>query len=606
MEEEKNKSRLRFAVLASAALGLLALTAVGLGLLSAALPTQNDSALRNAHKQPIFSLQDVPAYDITDQELDKRAGADVSQDFEVTGFMGDGLFAELFIGSDKQRIIFSIDTSFSYLLANNFTLSNDATDRQKALSGFDAFNSSSFVDLGWTFNLSNIDGEYAYGLASSDYISLGAVDFPQKVTFGLTLNNSINIKNNNVVGGSSPKIVILPDNAVDNRSYPSNILGLSLAPSDNSFLTQVMGADISKTRLFSLYVTGQQKPVITFGSVDTSQYKGDLYMTPILPVQVIGATTSAYKYPFISLTGITLANADHGASLDLNDNPLSIPTLLDTSSVMSYLPYWLLVELASQFGAYYSAEQSLWIQSCSFMRINGTVGFQFHEVIIQVPLRTLFVPLINSNGQSLYLESGDLACALAFSPAEGRGFSSLGAPFFEAAYVVFDYSNNLVGLAQAGNNTVPASSSGGSLVAVNGQVGDVVSASTYTPTSTPTATLKVPQSTFVSAVAVPGTNNSGSTAGSRTINAENLLTSAPTVTNMSAGTISGGGALTITPTASMTQANSNNNSNNNGNAVSVTVGTSFEAGGVQTNGRPLSLVAWSVVCVAWVLVGLLW
>lgn len=486
--------------------------------------------------------------------LERRASASASQKYQVTGLIGDGLYSQLTFGSSKQPVLFSVDTSFPYLLVNNYTLASNASAMDQAIGGFLTSNSTSFVNTQGTFNVSNVDSEYAYGDIVSDTVYFNDTALSDPLTFGLTLNSSINLKNKNVVGGHSPKIVIQTNSTNTNKSMPVNILGLNLVDDAYSFLNQIIAANISTTRLFSIYLNQNNSPVILFGAVDTTQYDGPLYMTPILEVMDVNASvdTVSYKYPFVTMSGITLVNYEHSTSLNLSSNPLSIPVLMDTSNVMSYLPYSLLVDLASQFGAYFSSQHSIWIQSCSFMSVNGSVGFQFYDVTVQIPLSDLFVPLINSNGESLYLESGDLACALAFSPAEARGFSSLGAPFFQSAYVVFDYTNKYVGISQSYLNEIGSDTP--DIVVVNDEVGNVVNATTMSaPSGSPTAVLEVPQSSYkLYASSEP------------TIDADKLLTSPP--------------ASSSTTVASSTTASVAPSTTKAGNAVSVTSGSIFEAG----------------------------
>lgn len=506
---------------------------------------------------PFFSLDSSSSYK-NGIILDKRASVSTTQEYQIVGHLCSGLCAELLLGSQNQTVLFSLDTTISYLVANNYTqTSNNVSTEEIAMAGFELNNSTTALSLQYPFNATNLDNAYAYGTLFQDSVQLvDNVLFPSNVIFGLAANNSLNVKNTNVVRGSGTEVVI-KDNTTSttNANFSTNILGLGMDDSDYSFLNQMLQFNISNSKLFSLYLDANQSPVVQFGSIDTSQYEGMLYLSPILTTMHIDAGVSTYEGPFVTLSGITLVNDDHGTSLNLSNNALSMPTLLDTTDVMSYLPYSLLVELAAQFGAYYSSAQSLWIQSCSFANINGSVGFQFFEVTIYVSLENLFVPLVNANGDSLYLESGDLACALAFSPAESRGFNSLGTPFFMSAYTVFDYSNKVVGLSQQGSDDNSSNSS--SLVVVTDHIADVINATTmpFPGNFEPTAIRLNPQNSY----------NSYATTQNMTIDADSLVTTPPSTTS----TPTAATTTDTSPTASETK---------NPNAVSVGSGGAFESG----------------------------
>lgn len=453
-----------------------------------------------------------------DYNLLPRDNGDMN--YNITGISGDGLFSYIYMGSTKKRVIFSIDTSFSSLLVNNYTYLENLTDKEEALSGFNIRSSSTFRSALQPFNVSAVDDGYAAGVTASDYIYFGSSreSKPLPVTFGLSLINSINKKNKNVVGGRYPKIVAdlkQPANETlsDDPVFPANILGLAMPDSENSLITQLVNLGVSKTSLFSIYTEEDGTPHVLFGAVDTSQYKGQLAMTPILKSKMLESAEADYHCPFVMLTGVSLTNNEHEVRQNLSSAFSHVPTLLNPNTLMSYLPYNLLVELASEFGAFYSSELSIWIQDCSLQNLNGSIGFKFYDKTIEVPLKNLFVPLVNFNGDRLFLTTGKFACAMAFYPAETRGYSCLGSAFFQDAYVLFDYTNKYVGLAQSKTSgpssfdatfededfsqydaAMKSSDMVQKVIVVNNDVGQVVNVTTMTGPSSevPTATISSP------------------------------------------------------------------------------------------------------------------
>lgn len=487
--------------------------------------------------------------------------------YQLQGYISDGLYSEATIGSNSQSILFSVDTTVSSIILNN------VNSTEPTLFSYDPYSSESFQNLSVPFNLSSIFNSYATGQDASDTMNIFANNQSfDSLRFGLANTNNIGLKTKTVVEKLSEKIVITSSKDLASSTVSLNTLGLSLHDTPASLLSQLVLKNITSTRLFSLYVD-DEGPVIDFGAINTAKYDGLLHLTPILETSYVEAPTNvSYEYPFVTLTGILLMNYDRNVSLNVSENILSIPTLLDTSSTLSYLPYSLLVDLASQFGATYSPEHSLWIQSCSFQSVNGSIGFDFHTLRIQVPLNNLVIPLIDTNGNQLYFESGDPACALAFSSSSIQGFSSLGTPFFKAAFTTFDYENKVVGLAQRKD-----SSDEDGMVKVYNKIDYVVNATSLVESEkfSPTAIIQSPTSDVTLKSSVSG----------QTDYPDQLLTVSPEVTTVK----------TNTPTPLETDAPTSTTINPN--AVAVTSGPFFEAKGSHTVKVCRGLAVLSALCI---------
>lgn len=555
--------------------------------------------------------------DAFSDDLSRRSQLD-SFSYNLVGSFGDGLFTHLYVGSSRKKVIFFIDTSFPYLLVNNFTSIVNSSSTESALSGLRTRNSTTFVGTDQAFNISNVDHEYASGIIASDQVFFNSkhnISLPKPVQFLLSNYSTINVKNKYVVNGEYPKVVVETqyDNATNSRVFPANIIGLGMSQSNTSFLSQLVSQGFSNSQSFSLYADEDGVPNILFGAVDPTKFEGKLAMTPILKsVQESSSSSSEpeYSLPFVLLTGVTLTNNEYDAHLNLSDTPLSIPTLLNPNTVMSYLPYELLVELASQFGAFFSKELAIWIQDCSFQSVNGTIDFLFSEKVIQVPVKNLFVPLVNSNNDRLYLATGGYACALAFYPAEIKGYSSLGSAFFQSTYLFFDYTNKYVGLAQSNglswsmsqnessasnkerisvrneksnesSHNASSTTSGGVLV-IQGDPGEVISVTTMSIASDASVV------TISSPSAIPNSDQSNSL----TINSNGLLSVSPT-DEISTNTL--GSHLPPTTQTSKSPANDN--------GVSVT-GSSFMESSAQQLAIPSILMYFCILfsCLAMLLV----
>lgn len=490
--------------------------------------------------------------------------------YQIQGYISDGLYSEATIGSTNQTILFSIDTSVPSMIVND-------ANSTETLS-FNQSRSKTFENISIPFNVTTLFYTTALGYEASDYLNIftdNNLSLPLR--FDLASSNTIGIRNKNVLEKRSRKIVLTSSSDSDTSKIAPNVLGLNLEDNPISLLNQLVQNNISSTRLFSLYVE-DDVPVIDFGAINKAKYEGDIYVTPILETSYYTSPTdTSYKYPFVLLTGLSLINYDQNIILNINNQQLSLPILLDTSSTLSYLPYSLLVDLASQFGAIYSPEHSLWIQSCSFQNVNGSIAFEFHNLTITVPLSNLVIPLIDSNGNTLYFESGDEACALAFSSSNMRGFSSLGTPFLGATFTTFDYENKMIGLAQRKD-----SASEDALVRVENQIGVAVNATTMLND------LKFPPT----AVIVPPSPDvtEGYSGASQIISPDEILTVSPVVSSI------------VTQTTSSTVSTQAVPTTQNANAVAITSGPFFEAKASHTMKLSHGLAVLSALCIFFVLI----
>ncbi|PHH59234.1 hypothetical protein CDD81_3534 [Ophiocordyceps australis] len=118
------------------------------------------------------------------------------------------------------------------------------------------------------------------------------------------------------------------------------------------------------------------------------------------------------------------------------------PALIDTGNPESQLPEEAVRKLADQFGSEFVEEDgSIAAFDCS--RAQGTMRFGFNQdkAVVEVPIEMMMIPksITKSEGCDLALTAGDTV--------------SLGSPFLQAAYVVFDDENKRIMFAQAVMNT---------------------------------------------------------------------------------------------------------------------------------------------------------
>lgn len=458
----------------------------------------------------------------------RDSGASDTYKASFSGFSSEGIYVMVYMGSEKQEMLYVIDTTVDLLISNTYN-NTAAKERREmysfsteVLEGFSPENSTTFNFVGSPINYTSLSGFSVNGSLAIDQISISSTgNLDGNYTFVLADQNSFSLGNIYSVTGFGDS---LTENEVSLYSFvkypelPANILGLSPPQNQYSFLKQLQALEYTTSQLFSLFIDNNSNVTLLIGAVDISRLNGTLKMQPILNyVYSFDPAKTGQSYPFITLTGFSLTNYNMNSTISFSENELSLPILLDTSSAVSYLPYSMVVYLASKVGAYYSSVLKAWIQDCSYRSVNGSIGFSFYNVTINVPVSNITIPIVNENGEKLYFDSGEQACALAFLPAEARGFSSLGTTFFESAYTVFDYINMLVGLApiiKGENSNFPSNK----VYKITNSVDEVISASTFSPTNFPrTATISPASPSFT----IPVNQTVGTLSG--------LLTSSPSM-----------------------------------------------------------------------------
>lgn len=431
------------------------------------------SKLHNKHNDsPIMIHKHLSLH-----RLSKRAESDdVAKKYHfMDAFVADGLHVMIYAGFDRVPVLAAIDTSFENIVLNprNETFAKMSFDKMSdylkhdAMFGFDKSNSLKFQDLDIPLNRTSLMGEEVSGLFATDELSMGIFGvMANHYAFVYSSNNQryYNNKYNRFKPVTSISQHKSQNSSGNSASFqiPANILGFANSQDSYSFLQQAVSKHLIYTRLFSIAPNFNDDFTVLLGAVDIARYDGVLQMQPILKhINLKDNSKTGWDYPFITLTGLSLTkqvminNNDNGnnyfqqetEAIRFSEYDISLPVLLDTSSLLSFLPYDLVVYLASHIGAFYSAPLQAWIQDCNYRLLNGTIDFEFYNVTISIPLNSILIPLTTQSGKTLYLETGEHACALAFLPSESRGFCSLGTPFFGSSYTLFDYQNMMVGLA---------------------------------------------------------------------------------------------------------------------------------------------------------------
>ena len=147
--------------------------------------------------------------------------------------------------------------------------------------------------------------------------------------------------------------------------------------------------------------------------------------------------TNFTSFEFIPGTG-----ANSSTAVNLAADPLPA-VLLDSGNPALGIPESSARVLAQALGTTFDEENGIGPISCDAGRGGSKLSFGFnHSATIELPLDLIILPLPAGSG------SKGKACQLPINFAAPR-LASLGAPFLQAAFVVFDAANNKMLLSQA-------------------------------------------------------------------------------------------------------------------------------------------------------------
>lgn len=225
----------------------------------------------------------------------------------------------------------------------------------------------------------------------------------------------------------------------------------------SGFIDELKAQGIIKTRAYSLYLddlgkSSSSQPSVSeslglivsptdsasgsllLGGIDTSKFTGDLISLPIVASPNGGARLSV-TWSSISITG------PNGKTTSYSPSYLPYPIVLDTGYTMTVLDD----ETFSEFATYFAATQNSyynWKVDCDLSETDGYVNFGLggDDIIISVPFSELAVPNnIDDTG----------GCLFGLQPAGDNNVISFGDTMLRSAYVVYNYDDMTIGIAQA-------------------------------------------------------------------------------------------------------------------------------------------------------------
>lgn len=185
---------------------------------------------------------------------------------------------------------------------------------------------------------------------------------------------------------------------------------------------------------------GSPSGSITFGGIDQAKFQGQLAEAPLLKTND-GAIPS-FVVDFSSLQLVRGNNSGMGSAKKVDLSPKNgLPvSLIDTGNPAIGIPSRSMQTLARALGTTFDQQNgALGSVPCSLGAEGASLAFGFNQdrAKINVPMDMMLIPDAQQPGQ----------CFLPIDPADDM--ASLGAPFMQAAYIVFDMDQTRLMMAQA-------------------------------------------------------------------------------------------------------------------------------------------------------------
>ncbi len=364
------------------------------------------------------------------------------------------------MGTPPQELSLRIDIAQPYVwtrsrqslpVCANGQTSNSTVECDSGIGAFNQSASSSYYDENNWQRLTSLDYVWVNGTMSQDTLAFDQdsnVDINETETKNNLTINEINFINSN-----------------DSR-VPMGGLGLSSKFDDSNndyntnFLDILKDQQVINSSSFSLYHKDDSSADLMLGGVNQDYYVGDFVVFDKQPYWDNRENKLVNDYPILPLSSLMVSNA-RGQTAYISTSNNTEPVLIDTRSSYNYLPYSMVVALAVQLNAFYSNDIDVWLLKCSITNLNATIGFQFGNVTVNVPIDEMINPAYTSSGnETLVFDDGEEACLLLVTPNYYFGYSVLGSPFFKSAYIAVDNEANKIAIAQAakGNHTREQSS----------------------------------------------------------------------------------------------------------------------------------------------------
>ncbi|KAM4056345.1 eukaryotic aspartyl protease [Hirsutella rhossiliensis] len=362
---------------------------------------------------------------------------------------------EVKLGTPSQAVSVNFDTGSDELWVNP-TCSKSADPA--FCQNFGRFNGSqTFVDVkrNSTINYGTGFANLEYGY---DYVQIGSSKLSQQL-LGVATASEFAVTG---ILGAGPNL----DGW--NSHYPTVIDNLATQGFTNS-------------RAFSLDIRSieSKRGSVVFGGLDTKKFSGPLEKRPIVPAAQSPDGLTRY---WVYLDGISITQPN-GSVVNAFDKPNGQAVLLDSGYTVSALPSAIFDKILAAFPEAKPPAQgtNLYEVPCSIGNSKGRVDFKFGKTVIKVPYNDF-----------IWHQSANGVCVLGVTRDDD--FPVLGDTFLRAAYVVYDWDNRNLHVANnedCGSHLVAIGKGPDSVPSVVGECGAqyTTTPSSARPTSAPISNL---------------------------------------------------------------------------------------------------------------------
>lgn len=407
-------------------------------------PTAVDSRSRRKRylELPLQRHDSIPG-------LTKRAVNPATAVLEIVSDLA-GYTASIEVGTPAQTLNLILDTGspLTWLSSTNvssYTPSGDSTgESTSALENeicaskgcFSSSDSSTFsTSPAQVFAIEYVDGSEAIGEITTD-----TVEFAGLPVAGFQFGLVTYLYNPDTSGAPAGIIGLSPQSAL--VGYPSlaDAIGTQANETEVAFngptlLDQFVSAKVIDTDAFSLYLNNDGNGSLLLGGVDHAKYSGPLTVVPIADTseQALQVTVTA-----VAFNGSSTSSSSSSVSLT------DVVATLDSGTTEIYLPASVVELIASELGGSVNGGQPL--VKCSALTTSTTIDFHFeNNAVVRTPIELL----VDLEGKV----SGVEMCRIGVISTDSDSYYLLGDYFLRSAYVVYNWQESQIALAQVAYST---------------------------------------------------------------------------------------------------------------------------------------------------------
>ncbi|CCG83030.1 Aspartic proteinase sxa1 [Taphrina deformans PYCC 5710] len=421
-----------------------------------AAASSDDTGLSTASKRGWIEL---PIQRANVPQLHRRATGPATAPLAITNDAA-GYTAAIRFGTPAQTLNLILDTGSPLTWAASTNISaftpsgGTAGETTAALEKeictskgcYNPGSSSTYADTpAQVFAISYVDTSEAVGEIISETASFAGLSVPN-FEFGLA-TYQYNPSSSGAVAG-----IIGLGPAVTLDGFPSVADAISAMANSTetpftspTLLDQFVAAKVIASSAFSLYLDAEGNGSVILGGVDAARYSGPLTVVPIVE--------PADRSLQVTLLSVGFNGSTAAASTASVDNIV----VLDSGTTVVYLPTNVVSLIASSLGGTVQGSQP--VVPCSAITATTTIDFHFQNgATIRTPVELLVDAVGRSKGQQV--------CQIGVVGVSSDAYFLLGDYFLRSAYVVYNWDQQQIALAQVRYADTGSSGGGGNISAI--------------------------------------------------------------------------------------------------------------------------------------------